>query len=1058
MNLPKFSVDKPVTITMMVLIIVVFGLVSFNRLGLDMLPDIEFPVVSVITTYPGVTSEDIEDVLTKPLEDAVSTVKDVKSVSSISQEGVSAIMIEFNSGTNVDFAAQDVRDKIGLIESYLPQDSNKPLVVKMDVSAMPVLAYGVTADSLSVLELKKLLEDNVKDKLERLDGVASVDIRGGQEREILVALDKPQMEAYGITQAQIIQTLRGENINLSGGFIESGRMEYPLRTEGEFQTLEEIANTVVALKDKSPIYIKDIAVVSDTHKELRGYSRTNQKESLMIMINKQSGANTSEAADNIKNELPKLKSFLPPDVEFHLVMDQSRQIKTATNSVTQSAVIGGLLAILVIFIFLRNWRPTLAIAMAIPLSLIATFIPLFVAGYTLNMMTLGGLALGIGMLVDNAVVVIENIYRHLEKTGKRQKAAIVGAGEVGMAITAATLTTIAVFIPMSLGTGIAGQLSRGLSLTIIFALSSSLFVALTLVPMIASKIFKKREVKLSVSEKNKESLNGKRSLAEFYKKASGRATFTKIQNVYKKLLIWSLNNRLKVIAATTLLLGATIALIPFIGAEFMPESDRSIMILQVKMPVGTSLTETDQAARQVEEVLFSKAGASIVSATCFVGQSEESAQGSSMGMGGGVNEAMIFIRLKDKNDRDHSSAQISEIVRQNAPPLRGLEISSIDMASMLMGGGNTPVEIKVFGKDLDELSNISNAIASEIKDIEGLRDIDTTLSQGKPELAIKIDRERASYVGLSVGQIGSAVKNSMQGVVATQLRTGGEETDIRVRYAESYRDNMEQVENLTINSPQGAQIPLKQIAQIEEGEGPIKINREDQLRIVSITANVLDRDIGSVINDVKDKLSGHELPAGYFIEYGGSYKQMQETFGTLGWALALGILLVYMVMASQFESLIHPFIVMFEIPLAFIGIGLALFITGETLSTPAFMGVIMLAGIVVNNAIVLIDYVNQLRKKGESKFAALVEGGATRLRPILITSITTILGMLPMALSRAEGSEMMRPMAVAVIGGLLVSTLLTLVVIPVIYSLVEKFSRRAYVRFGKVVNGQKLRT
>jgi HAE1 family hydrophobic/amphiphilic exporter-1 len=1024
MSLPKFSVNKPVTISMIVLIIVVFGFISFPRLGLDMLPDIEFPVVSVITSYTGVTSEDIEDVITKPIEDAVATVKDVKSIKSSSQEGLSAVMIEFNSGTNVNFAAQDVRDKISLIENYLPADANKPLVIKMDVGAMPVMGYGVTSENLSSLELKKILEDNIKDKIERLDGVASVELLGGQKREILIKLNKPQLDAYGLTQAQIVQTLRGENINLSGGFIEEGGQEFPLRTIGEYENLEEIRNTVLNIKNNAPIYLKDIAEVIDSHQELRSYSRTNKEDGILMMVNKQSGANTSQTADAIKAELPRLQEYLPSDVSFVLVMDQSKMVKTSTNSATQSGVVGSLLAVLLIFLFLRNWRPTLAICLAIPLSLIATFIPLYVAGYTLNLMTLGGLALGVGMLVDNAVVVIENIYRHLEKTGKRQKSAIIGANEVGMAITAATLTTIVMFVPMSLGTGITGQLARGLSLTIIFALTCSLFIALTLVPMVASKIFKKRKE------------------LENYKVASGENRFNKIKNAYEKLLRWALNNRLKTIIITLGLLLMTIALIPFIGTEFMPVSDQSMIIMQVKMPVGSSLEETNKAVEQVEDIILNKTSDSVMSTTSFVGQSEAAANGGSMGFGGGINEAMILIRLKDKGDRALSNSRIEEIIRKNTPPIRELEVAPMDMAGMLMGGGAS-VEIKIFGKDLNILKDVSDDIVQKISDIEGVRDADTTLSQGKPELIIKIDRERASHFGLTVGQVGSVVKNSMQGVVAIQLRQGGEETDIRVRYDEVYRDDIKKVENLTIITPLGQQIPLKQIAAISKGEGLIKIDREDQLRVVAVTANILDRDVGSVVKDIKNRLADEKLPAGYFIEYGGAYKQMQDTFATLAGALILGILLVYMVMASQFESLIYPFIVMFEIPLAFIGIGLALFITGQTLSLPSFMGVIMLAGIIVNNAIVLIDYVNQLRKKGMDMISALIEGGTTRLRPILITSLTTMFGMLPMALATQEGSEMMRPMAIAVIGGLLVSTALTLVVIPVIYSLVEKIFRRA---------------
>ena len=1036
MNLPKFSVDKPVTITMIVLIIVVFGFVSVGRLGLDMLPDIEFPVVSVVTSYQGVVSEDIEDVITKPIEDAVATVKDVKSLRSISQEGVSIVMVEFESGTNIDFAAQDIRDKVGLIENRLPPDANKPMVIKMDVEAMPVLGYGVTSDNLTTLELKNLLEDNVKDKIERLDGVSSVELRGGQEREILVKLNKPQLEAYNITQARVVQVLRGENINLSSGFIEQGLLELPLRTVGKFENLAEIENIVIAVNNNTPTYLKDVAEVIDTHKESRSYSRTNGKDSVLLLVNKQSGANTSQVADAVKSEMPKVEKYLPQDVDFKLVMDQSHLIKTSTSSVMQSGIIGGLLAVLIIYLFLRNWRPTAAIAVAIPLSLIATFIPIYAVGYTLNLMTLGGLALGIGMLVDNAVVVIENIYRHLEKTGQRKKSAIIGSNEVGMAITAATLTTAAVFVPMTLGTGITGQLSRGLALTIIFALFSSLFVALTLVPMIASKIFKKRE------------------RAEDYQEASGKKHFVKVKNVYKKILRWSLNHRLKTMATTIGLLAITIALIPFIGTEFMPVSDQSMMLLMAKMPIGTSLEETNKVVSQIESDLINIEGVTTV--TSFAGLDEASrGESAASGLGAaGANEAQIFIRLKNKTDRKYSAEEIQEMIRRKLPRIRDLEINFMDMGKVLISGSSSPIEIKVFGKDLDKLKSISDKIAQEIKDVPGVRDADTTLSEGKPELIINIDRERAAHFNLTIGQIASAIKDSMQGTVATQFRQGGEETDIRVRYDEAYRNDIEGIKNFSINTPAGSRILLQQVAQISHGEGPIKINREDQLRVASVTANVVDRDIGGVMSDIRKKTDETRLPQGYFIEYGGSYKQMRETFGTLGWALALGILLVYMIMASQFESLIHPFVVMFELPLAFIGIGLALFITGQTLSLPSFMGIIMLAGIVVNNAIVLIDYVNQLRERGLSKFDALVEGGTTRLRPILITSITTILGMLPMALARQEGSEMMRPMAIAVIGGLLVSSALTLVVIPVVYSLAEHISKRAYVRIERIVNGQ----
>jgi len=1014
---------------MIALIIVVLGILFFSKLGLDLLPEIEYPVVSVVTTYSGVTSEDIEELLTKPIEDIVSTIKGVKSVKSFSQEGLSVVMVEFNWGTDLDFAAQDVRDKLDLIQDFLPSDADRPLVVKLDIGAMPVLGYGVTSKNLDTLELRHLLEDNIKDKLERLDGVASVQIMGGREREILVGLNKTLLESYGLTQSQVVQVLRQENINISGGHIIEGIQEFTLRTVGEYKNLEEIKNTVLCVRGGAPVYLKDVAEVIDTHKEERSYSRTNKKESVLLLVNKQSGSNTKEVADQVIEELPKFKKNLPSGIEFSLVFDQSRIIKKATGSVTQSGIIGGLLAGFLIFLFLRNWRPTLAIITAIPLSLLATFIPLYIAGYTLNIMTLGGLALGIGMMVDSAIVVIENIYRHLEQGKERKEAAKVGASEVGMAITASTLTTIAVFFPLALGGGIAGQISRGLALTVSFALFASLFVALTIVPMMASKLFKKRT-------------------AEEYKKVSGSQRFEKVKNYYRKILVWALEHRKKTILITIGLLTLTFSLIPFIGTEFMPLGDRPMLILQLKMPPGTSLEETSKVVGQIEDVILRLRDVDSVSS--FGGLTEGGKMDVGMGFGSSeVNEATIMIKLKDKNDRRFSSQEIQEIIRKNLPKIREAEISFMDMSQQMLGAGS-PIEIKIFGKDLSRLKEIGNEIAKKISKIEGIRDAKSSLVESKPEIAIKIDREKAAHLGLSLGQIGATVRNSMQGVVATKLRQAGEEVDIRVRYRPEYRQDIEDIKRITIFSPLGKPILLGQVAEISKKQGPVKIDREDQSRVVLVTANVAGRDVGSIVKDIKKELADYSLPVGYFIEYGGSYKQMQDSFKVLTGALILAILLVYMVMASQFESLVYPFIVMFEIPLAFIGVGLALFITGQTLSLSSFIGIIMLAGIVVNNAIVLIDYVNQLRKKGMDTLNALIEGGTTRLRPILITSLTTLFGMLPMALSQQEGSEMMRPMAITVIGGLLVSTILTLVIIPVTYNVVEDIFRRPTVKINDV--------
>lgn len=1026
MNLPKFSVRKPITTTMIILIMVIFGLLSFSRLGVDLLPDIEFPTISVATSYTGVMPQDIEETITKPVEDAVATVDGVKSINSTSQEGLSLVMIEFETGVNVDFAAQDVRDKISMIEKTLPSDAQTPTVVKTDLGAMPVLIYGVVSEKMGVLELSENLEDNIKDRLERLEGVASVTIQGGGEREVQVRIEKTKLELYGLTQASIVSALGVNNINNSGGFIEEGAQEFSIRTVGEYQNIEDLKNTILTFKGDIPVYLHDVAEVSLGEKEKRNYIQTNGQSSVLLSVNKQSGGNTVAIADAIKNELPQLQQYIPENTEFFLVMDQSRMITSSIDSTKQSGIIGGLLAIGVIFIFLKNWRPALAITLAIPFSIIATFIPLYAAGYTLNIMTLGGLALGIGMLVDNAVVVIENIYRHLEKTGKRRDSAIIGTTEVNGAIIASTITTVAVFIPMALATGIAGQLSRGLALTIIFALICSLLVAVTAVPMIASKLFRERKPE-TLKDNNKKN----------------QSFFDEVKNFYKNVLVYSLKHKIATLVTTILLFLGTLGLVPLIGAEFMPSSDQGMAFLQASMPEGTSLTETRTVSDEFQTVIMDKVGDQLISVTSIVGENEDAGKG---GIGGGASSVTLLVRFKDQKERTLPESKIVEIIRENAPPVRGLEVSVLDMAGSMMGGGSNPVEIKILGSDLEELKTVAETISQKVEKVEGIRDLDVSYTEGSPEIQIEIDRQKAAYYGLTIGQIGSDVGNYMQGVVATKLREGGDETNIRVRFEEGYRDDLENIKDFIITSQSGTQIKLQQVADIYRGVGPSKIDREDQLRIISVTANIADRDVGSIIDDIKASLENEMFPSGVYIEYGGSFKQMQDTFGALAFALILAIVLVYMVMASQFESLMYPFIVMFEVPLAFIGVGWILFITGNPLSLPAFMGIIMLAGIVVNNAIVLVDYINQLREKGISLDEALIEGGTARLRPILITSTTTLLGMIPMAISNQEGSALMKPMAIVVIGGLLVSTVLTLVVIPVAYSVMDGVSKKKIFR------------
>lgn len=1026
MKLPEFSVNRRVTTSMIAMILVVVGFITFSRLGLDLFPDIEFPTVSVITTYRGASSEDIEKTITKPLEQVVSSVSRVKKVTSTTTEGSSVITVEFEWGTNLDFAAQDVRDQIGLYRNYLPSEASDPLVVKFNLAQLPIVFWGVTAPMPNA-DLKKLLEDDVAPRLERIDGVASAQVFSTDIREILVEVDKTALVSRNLSLDRVLASLGMENLNLPAGFIVERHSDFVLRTIGEFQSLDDIRRVVIgATAGGVPIYLEDIAEVKDTLKETRFLGRVQKKPGVYLMVSKRSGANTAIAGEQVKRTLEEIRKTLPPDIEFYTAMDQSDMIRRVANRTSGNALQGGILAIILIFLFLQNWRPTLIIALAIPLSIITTFIAFYLAGYTLNLLTLGGLTLGVGMLVDNAIVVIENTYRHIEEGKERKKAAIFGASEVGMAITASTLTTIVVFFPMVFARGITGKLTQALALAIAFSLISSLFVALTIVPLLTSVLFKSKDGKTATSSSvNKDEVR-----------------FQRWRNVYKKLLTKALEKRRWVLAGALGLFVLSLAIIPFLGTEFMPAQDRGMILLKVKMPIGTALEETNRVVSIVENLMLQQPEVTIVSAQAGSSAEENPSDQASSFSIYGTNEGLLWVGLVVKAKRKSTDAQVLERIRSELPRLENVKFEALDMGQIMMGGAQAPVEIKVFGRDLDTMKNIADTIVARIKDVQGLRDLTHTLSQGKPEYQIKIDRERAAKFGLMVSQIASTVQAATVGRVPTRYREEAEEFDLRVRFKEKFRDNIKEIESIPIVTPQNKVIYLDQVATIDKGEGPIQITRENQTRRISVTANIAGRDLGSVVKDIKARLGtmDRQLPPGYFIEFGGSYKDMQEAFLILAGAFALATLLVYMVMASQFESFRHPFIIMFTIPLGLIGVVLGLLVSGKPVNLPVMIGFILLGGIAVNNGIVMIDYINQLRRRGVESKEAVVQGAATRLRAVLLTALTTILGMLPMALSTSEGAEMRAPMAITVAGGLTATTFLTLFVIPIIYCLFERIS------------------
>ncbi len=1032
-SLSDISVDRPVTMTMIAMIIVVIGLVSLSRLGLDLMPDVDFPTISVMTRYEGASSEDIEKQITRPLEGAIASVNGVVGLNSVSREDVSFVMVEFDYGTDLDGAAQDLREALGLIEPLLPEDADSPLVVKFSLTALPVLSYTVTGMGNDVQALGRFLDDTLTQRLERLDGVAQVVLMGGPTQEIHVEVDRAALDVLGLPLEQVVQSVASQNVDLPGGRVIEERNEYLVRTLGAYRDLTDIEGTVVGVgRNGATVRIKDIAQVTRATEDVRNVFRANGAESLYLMANKQSGANPLQVARRIKKELAKIQEELPGDIEFSLVMDTGSQIENMSTNVSRSGLLGGVLAIFFMFMFLRSVRPTFAIAVAIPLSLLATFIPIFAVGETLNLMTMGGLMLGIGMLVDNAVVVIENIFRHLEGGEGRKEAARKGAREVGMAITASTLTTIAVFLPLFFGGGLAGELVRGLAMVVAFALAASLLVALTIVPMLASVLFDERDAK-----KARETGEG----------------FARLAAIYERVLTWALNHRKTVVAGAVVSMSLALGLATQTGATFMPSSDQPLVMGKASFAVGTPLEEVQRALQRVEQ--FTKSLPEVETSGLGIGANEDDVgAGLSEMSPSGVHEAQVFLRLKA--ERTRSQKEILEELRRDVPRAEGMTIEFMDMGEAMMGGGGSkPVQIEIFGTDLRVLEQLASRVQDTISGVDGLTEIDTSVKPRKPERHLKVDRDRAATYGLTVAEVARSVDVATRGMVAGLFRESGEEYPIRVRYTARDRGGFDELDHIVVPTRAGFSLPLRQVASFVTGSGPVSISRADQMRKVAVRANLQGRDIGSVVADIDEALGPvrASLPAGYRIDFGGTFEEMTEAFLILAGALLLAVLLVYMVMASQFEAFAHPLVIMCTVPLAWIGVVAVLLVTRTPISVVTFVGVIMLAGIVVNNGIVLVDYINQLRREGLDRRDAVIQGGTVRLRAVLITSGTTIAGLLPMALIPGNGAELTADMAKTVAGGLAAATFLTLVVLPVVYELIDSAGAWVSGKFTHVLHG-----
>lgn len=1033
MNLTSISVKRPITILMVTLIIILLGFVSLTRLPIDLLPEFNVPVAIVQTTYSGVGPQEIENLITRPIEESISTVSNIKNVSSVSSEGSSIVIAEFNFGTDMDFASLEMREKVDMVKGFLPDGSNNPMVLKIDPNAMPIIEASLSGSS-DLSKLQSFGEDVIKPRLERIEGVASVNINGGYEREVRVKVDQQKLQSYGISMDFLAQIIGAENLNLPGGSVEKGIQDLTIRTTGEFKDVDEIRNLPISLQTGGIILLSDIAEVDIVNKDVSSISKTNGENSLSISVQKQSGTNTVNVSNKINEEIEKIKEEYPTR-DFRVVIDQADFIKFSINTVVKSAALGAILAVIILFLFLRNIRTTFIVGAAIPVSVIATFSLIYFNDITLNLMTLGGLALGIGMLVDNSIVVLENIYRFRQEGYSKKEAAIKGAKEVAMAVTASTLTTVAVFLPIVFVQGITSTIFKELALTVTFSLLASLFVSLTLVPMLSSKILK---VDDSQGKKHDQKFRIVSFIFDGFDKVFGR-----LENRYKKVLGWSLRHRKSTILIGILVFVLSIASLTQVGAEFIPATDEGQFTVSIELPTGSELDRTNDVVLEVEErlsemelvdTLFTKVGS-----------------GGQFSMGGNTENIASVTGIL-KKEREKTTFDVAEEIRNELDNIPGAEIT-VEVTSNSLGGmsggmAGAPVSISIKGDDLDTLKTISDDIANIVESVEGTREVSHDIGEGIPEVQINVDRTTASQYGLSAAQIANTVKTVVSGRTATRYKMEGDEIDVVIKGDDIYSESISNLNNLPISTPMGTVIPLDQVADVEIARGPVAINRDAQSRVVTVNSQISGRDLGSIVEDIEGKLDDYDMPAGYNYDIGGENEQLQESFSDLGLALILAIVLVYMILASQFESLLHPFTIMFTVPLSIAGGALGLFLTGRTINVTSLIGTIMLAGIVVNNAIVLIDYINTRRSNGEERNEAITNAGPIRLRPILMTTLTTVLGLLPIAIGLGEGSEIQSPMATVVIGGLLLSTLLTLIFIPVMYTIFDditvKVKRRIF--------------
>jgi hydrophobic/amphiphilic exporter-1 (mainly G- bacteria), HAE1 family len=1018
-NLARFTVDRPVLTTMVTLIAVIIGAVSLIRLPIGLMPEVTYPTLTVSTSYENASPEEIEELITRPIEQAVAAVAGVESVNSFSSEGIGNVRVSFSWGVDIDVAANDLRDRLDRISHLLPDEVNRPQVRKFDISATPVLILGA-ASPLDPLELRRLIDEAMSFRVERIPGVASLDVWGGLEREIQVNIRPDKIAALGLTLEGIRQAIRDANITLPAGEIERGKLEVTLRTPGQFERLEELAATVLAVRDGAPITLDQVADIRDTHRKVREIIRINGQPGVRLAVRKQPDANTVQVARDVLREIERLNRDFP-QVEIVPIIDFSEYIQRSIDNVGRSLLYGGVLASAVLLFFLRSFRSTLVVVVAIPVSVIATFALVYFGGFTLNLMTLGGLALGVGMMVDSAIVVLENIARLRDKERlSARRAAIEGTGEVAAAIVAGTLTTLVIFLPMLFAEQLSGILFRQLALVVGFALLAALVVALTLTPMLAARL-------VQPPAEMRQEVGG---LKGGVLQATGWM-FNGLENLYRRTLQGAMNNRGPVIIGFVTLFLLAVMLLSQLGSEFLPQADEGQVRVGIEMETGTKLELFDQKVREVERLVLPAVPETRASVVQVGGSSFRT---------GAPSNADIRLALVPISERQRSSEQIATDLRGLLTDIPGVQIRTRSGGSFVLrlaaGGEDDRLTIEVRGFDLNQLDQVARQVRDRVADVEGIADLRLSRESGAPLELMRIDRQRAADLGLSVAAIGRTIETAMAGSTAGQFRDSGNEYRIFMRLENAEQLDYDDILNIMVRSENGSFVALRNVVTVERSEGPLTIERQDQQRVSRVQGNLSGRDMGSVVAEIRQRLAEIPVPRGIDISFGGDYEEQEKAFNEMALGLLLAVLLVYMVMACLYESLRDPLIVMFSVPMALIGVVAMLLFSGTTLNAQSSIGGIMLVGIVVNNAILIVDQASRLRKdSGWTAFAAAIEAGQRRLRPILMTTLTTTFAMLPLALGIGEGSEQQAPMARAVVGGLLSSAFITLLLIPVLYSL-----------------------